>query len=277
MITTIEEPQTKNISIYQDIIATITSLEPADAVYLLGERHASHISNSIFHAGGKQDNKRLSFLYLLIIVNLDNKAAHEWQDQLEAHCKRIIPCTTIVLNTANFQHWVKEGHPFACHVLKTAICLQQSEGFTCDGDTVPVYLPSMGESILAEGLNMYTEFMAAAELFMLRKQNRLACFMLHQATELGLNSILKAGTGFHYRTHNIERLIIYTSLVHEEFFYWINGAEKERKLLHKLQQAYSGSRYEETYAVNAVELGEIMGLIEWLKRYFLKDKRVLLI
>ena len=162
-----------------------------------------------------------------------------------------------------------------CHVLKTAICIQQSEGFINNADIVPRYLPSMGESILAEGLNMYTEFMAAAELFRIRKQNRLACFMLHQATELGLNSILKTGTGFHYRTHNIERLIINTSLVHEELFYWINGAEKERKLLHKLQQAYSGSRYEESYAVNAVELSEMMQLVLQLKKYFLRERRVL--
>ncbi|PVD49618.1 hypothetical protein DC498_24100 [Terrimonas sp.] len=201
MLSAIEETQTKNVSVYQEIIATITSLVPADAVYLLGERHAGCSSNSIFYTGRKQENERLSFLYLLIIANLINKAAHEWQDQLEAHCKKIIPCTTIVLNTENFQHWIREGHPFVCHVLKTAMCIQQSEGFINNAGIVPRYLPSMAESILAEGLNMYTEFMAAAELFRVRKQNRLACFMLHQATELGLNSILKAGTGFHYRPH----------------------------------------------------------------------------
>lgn len=273
MLTNIQQQQ--STAVFEAVSNTIISLLPADAVYLLGARHSACTGNSIFHAGTKERNDRPSFLYLLVVANLNDKAAHEWQDQLEAHCKRIIPCTTFVLYTATFQHWIREGHPFACHVLKTAMCLHRAEGFLCDGDTVPVYLPSMGESILTEGLNMYTEFMAAAELFAIRKQYRLACFMLHQAAELGLNSILKAGTGFHYRTHNIERLIIYTSLVHEELFYRVNGTEKERKLLHKLQQAYSGSRYEETYAVNAVELGEIMELIQLLKGYFLKERRVL--
>lgn len=64
--------------------------------------------------------------------------------------------------------------------------MHQQEGFEMLEEQPAVHLPSMSESILTEDLNMYTEFMAATELFGVRKQNRLACFMLHQATEFGL-------------------------------------------------------------------------------------------
>ena len=258
----------QSTGIYKTVIDTILQLLPADTIYLAGTRHEACRSNSIFNAGAKQESERLSFLYLVIIANLEDKAAHEWQDRLEAHCKKIISCTTIVLDTTAFLQWLKEAHPFSCRVVQQANCLHRSAGYSVHEEALPIGVPSSSESLLAGGLNMYKEFMAAAELFSLRKQNRLACFMLHQAMELGLHSILKAGAGFHYRTHNIERLMTYASLVHEELFYWTHGTEKHRKLLHKLQQAYSGARYDECYGVNACELNEITQLVKRLEGFF---------
>lgn len=265
-----------NNTIYSAVMDTILHLIPADAVYLAGARYTACNSSSIFYPSRKEEKERLAFLYLVIIAKLADKAPYEWQDRIESHCKKIIPCTTIVLSSETFQHWIQQGHPFSFHVIKHGICLQQSAEFQIPELVSPPPMLSTSTSMLAEGFNMYKEFMAAASLFTLRKQNRFACFMLHQAIELGLHSILKAGIGFHYRTHNIERLIIYASLVHEELFYWMYGADKDNKLLHKLQQAYSGARYEESYAVSNCELTEITALVQQLNPYFLKEKRVLM-
>ncbi|MCW3090505.1 MAG: hypothetical protein JWP81_1574 [Ferruginibacter sp.] len=48
----------------------------------------------------------------------------------------------------------------------------------------------------------------------IRSQNKMAAFMLHQAAEHALHTILKKATGLHVNTYNIDRLLRYCTMYH---------------------------------------------------------------
>jgi len=64
-----------------------------------------------------------------------------------------------------------------------------------------------------EGLTKAKEFLASSELYRIRKQHKMAAFMLHQSAEQALQTLLKVGTGYHANIHSIHRLSRDGSLV----------------------------------------------------------------
>ena len=111
------------------------------------------------------------------------------------------------------------------------------------------------ESILNQGINKVTEFLAGADLYRIREQNKMAAFMLHQATENVLHSILKITTGLHFNTHNIDKLIRYCSMVSYNIAdIFSRSNEKNERIFQLLQKAYIESRYKEDYTIRTDEL-----------------------
>ena len=52
-------------------------------------------------------------------------------------------------------------------------------------------------NIVNKGMNKATEFLAGADLYRVRKQNKMAAFMLQRAAEHTLHTILKMKPGLH--------------------------------------------------------------------------------
>ncbi|MGI8581196.1 MAG: HEPN domain-containing protein [Chitinophagaceae bacterium] len=69
------------------------------------------------------------------------------------------------------------------------------------------------KSILKQGINKATEFLVGADFFRIRGQNKMAAYMLHQATEHALHTILKIKICLYLNTHNLDKLIRYCSMV----------------------------------------------------------------
>ena len=106
-----------------------------------------------------------------------------------------------------------------------------------------------------KGINKLTEFLASTDLYRIREQNKMAVFMLHQAAEHALHTILKITTGLQINTHNLDKLIRYCSMVSykiPEIFPRNN--EKNERLFQLLQKAYISSRYDKDYSIGAEEL-----------------------
>lgn len=79
--------------------------------------------------------------------------------------------------------------------------------------------------------------------------------MLHQATEQALHTLLKTGTGYHFCTHSIERLLRYGSMVSYELpDVFPRKTEREKHLFSLLQKAYGDARYKENYAISMADL-----------------------
>lgn len=121
-------------------------------------------------------------------------------------------------------------------------------------------------AIYTAGLNRVEEFLAGADLYRIRQQNKMCGFMLHQAAEQALHTLLEIKTGLRVVTHSIDKLLRYCTMVcpyvYEVFF---TGYEKDKRLLSVLQKGYIDSRYNNSYGIND---GELRYLTEKVKRIY---------
>ncbi len=258
-------------AVFSKLSAVIQNMVATDAVYLLGHRSTSHFYENIYQPALTETPKTVSVVWILVVAALDDKPSYEWQDRIEAHCNRIASTTLLVLDSSIFRQWLVDSHPFACYVTTTAKSLFLKEDFHALNSISKQEQLKDLDACLKKGRSAYLAFRAAAELLLLRKENRIAAFMLHQATEQALHTILKANTGFHYRTHNLNRLFAYTSLVYEELFNYYQPL-KDEKILEQLNKAYSKSRYDEDFSVDAQDLVKLMDIVKSLEAFLLKVK-----
>lgn len=222
-------------------------------IYLLGGTlHCRH-SESIFCDGSPTTQATSDYFLLVLLNSLEGKEQYEWQDKIEQHCSECVPVTVMVMQTSKFDEWLRSGHRFARTVVHSAIPLYKAEGL--------FFSPAQEADTIAEqksiakyyrdGLAKGREFLAGAELFRIRNQYRLSAFMLHQAAEHCLHGLIKAGTGFHAYTHNLDRLIRYGSLVCYQLpDIFPRKTEQDKRLFSLLQKAYGDARYKEDYAID---------------------------
>lgn len=194
---------------------------------------------------------------LILLPNLANKELHDWQDKIENHCSNTMPVTTLILQTSTFIEWLQAGLPFAMAAWQYAPVLYDA-GNICRED-----IPEPRETTNSEdatkqcedGLSKAKEFLAGAELYRVRKQHKMAAFMLHQSAEQALRTLLKVGTGYHANTHSIDRLLRYGSLVaYQPPQLFPRQTEQEKRLFNLLQKAYIDTRYKEDYRITDEEL-----------------------
>jgi HEPN domain-containing protein len=197
------------------------------------------------------------YFLLILMEDFSNKEAHEWQDKIETHCKALTPITTLVLQMNTFEEWLREGHPFATSVQKSAQVIYNNRSSnlpipqTANSDAVTIAI----EKQLTEGLTKAKEFLTGSELFRIRKQHAMAAFMLHQSAEQALRTLLKIGTGYHANTHNIDRLLRYSLLVSYQLpDIFPQKTEEDRRLFNLLQKAYIDTRYKEDYKISNDDL-----------------------
>ncbi|ULT44586.1 HEPN domain-containing protein [Niabella defluvii] len=214
----------------QQLTGIIVQLAHPDKIWLLGHTLRHEQYEGIFHEV-EVGQERLAHCTLLVLLpDLANKEPHQWQDQLEQHCGALLPVTTLVLCTAGFTAWLRSGHPFALHVWRQAPVLYDADNMQIE--IVPeLVAPVNSKEIIKEGLSKAREFLAGAELYRLRQQYKMAAFMLHQCVEQALQALLKAGTGYHTHTHNIERLLQLCCLVVAPIGWLISASYRSGQML----------------------------------------------
>jgi HEPN domain-containing protein len=196
--------------------------------------------------------------YYVLVVIKSSQEANPVQDKIENRCKNFIPTTAIILIENRFDKWITEGHPFARTVSEKAVILygekEKQPLFNADKDVAAV--EKENNEIYTTGLNKAEEFLAGAELYRIRSQNKMAAFMLHQAIEQTFITLLKLKTGWHVNTHNLDKLYRYCCMVCYKLPEIIFGDNKDRnkQLFYLLQRAYVEARYRSDYNVNAFEL-----------------------
>ena len=238
-------------------MTTIQEIVPVDMIYVLGAASNCLQYEGVFAAGETQ-SQNLSHLHLLVLGR-DNggKECFRWQDQIEQACFTILPVTAIILETHTFNNWREKGHLFARKVVEQGK-LFFSEGSlegSLMGKSDQETEKKMLDKQYQDGLNKVREFLAGADLYRIRRQNRMAAFMLHQSVEQALSTILKTHTGYYCCSHNLERLIRLTGMVTgltEKVF--PKNSDPEKKLFSLLQRAYIESRYGEEYVIHFTEL-----------------------
>jgi HEPN domain-containing protein len=251
------------------LVAMITEAVPVEKIYMLGSSLQQQRTESIFMTDAPSCRK-VGHYWLLVLVDKDCGHSDSYvQDKIENNCQHFIPVTVIVLHTAQFNNWLTEGQRFACTVIKIAVLLN-------DSNNIPLAIPNTineeadkkaMEPYCTQGINKVNEFIAGAELYRIREQNKMAAFMLHQAAEQALLTILKRATGLHTNTHNIDKLLRYCSMVNYQIpaIFPRNNDTNER-LFQLLQKAYLDSRYKEGFKINSNDLLNIMERVKQLQQ-----------
>ncbi|SDD77733.1 HEPN domain-containing protein [Niabella drilacis] len=248
----------------QQLTDVIIKTTTPDMIFLLGAMLHRKRSESIFNESAPYSQQLSDCTLLILLPNLANKELHEWQDKIENHCGAILPVTTLVLATPTFVEWLQACLPFALSVWRHAPVLYDT-GHICREDIPELKAPISNKDAIKQwedGLSKAREFLAGAELYRVRKQHKMAAFMLHQSAEQALRALLKAGTGYHANTHSIDRLLRYSSLVaHQLPEIFPRQTEQDKRLFNLLQKAYIDTRYKEDYKITDEELLTLTGKV----------------
>jgi HEPN domain-containing protein len=242
----------------QHLISSINEIVQPDIIYLLSASVYQRRTESIFNDTAPAAHHLSDFCLLILISNKKNRSLPEWEEMIEQHCSKKISVTTIVLETETFKEWFTTRHPFAERVVLTAVALFNNGtiDLALNSDTISeTQVKYADEKYYKNGLSRVEAFLAAAELLKVRKEYNIALFMLHQAAEQSLRTMLKMGTGFHSCTHNIDRLLRYTAMVVYQLpDIFPRKTEEDKRLLKLLQNAYIDARYKEDHAIHIDEL-----------------------
>jgi HEPN domain-containing protein len=241
----------------QKLVEAVVEVAKPDMIFLLGASLYRRRTESIFNDPAPTSQNTSDYFLLILIRDLSNRELHEWQDKIENRCKLIMPVTTIVLQTATYEEWLKAGHRFAVTVWQSAVPIYKSANLFREASKsiAGTGIDMDFEKQFVDGLTKAKEFLAGSELFQVRKQNTMAAFMLHQSAEQSLRTLLKTGTGFHANTHNIGRLLRYASLVSYQLpDIFPQKTEQDKRLFDLLQKAYIDARYKENYKINSDDL-----------------------
>lgn len=235
-------------------------------IFLLGSSLLSRRTETVFLPDAPTCS-HVGHYYVLVVIK-SSQEANSVQDKIENRCKNFITTTAIILIDNRFDKWLTEGHPFARTVSEKAVILygkkEKQPLFNKDN---PAAVEKENNEIYKRGINKAQEFLAGAELYRIRSQNKMAAFMLHQATEQSLITLLKLKTGWHVNTHNLDKLYRYCCIFCYKLPELVFGNNKDRnkQLFYLLQRAYIEVRYRSDYNVNAFE---ITAMEEMAKRVY---------
>ena len=210
--------------------------------------------------------QRVGHYYVLVLVQQQDNTG-PLQDKLENISRQSIPLTALVVNTQTFLQWLQDGHPFACRVQQQAILLH---GDPVEYDESPSSrsantAPGDCQAAQPAALQKVSSFLAGAELFIIRKEHKMAAFMLHQCAEHALLAILKKGSGLRVNTHSIDKLLRYCSMVdHRIPHIFPRHTEQQQRLFQLLQKAYIDTRYKDDYHIHTTDLEAIRSMLRKL-------------
>lgn len=239
------------------LVELIRKIDSVDSIYMLGSTLLQKRTETVFMTDAPS-GRNVEHYYLLVLVSKNSKYAEtDLQDRIENTCRSFIAVTALVLDIEKFTTWYLNGHLFAKTINKIAVILYKSNNCSLpfhkssesEGNTI-----RDNETVETQN-SMVTEFIAGAELFLLRKQNTMAMFMLHQAVEQSLRLLFKKGTGLHINTHNIDKLLRYCSMVSYKIpDIFPRNNERNERLFSLLQKAYIHARYKNDFRVKAADV-----------------------
>ena len=241
-----------------------------DKIFLLGVMAEGQVVNSIFHSADLRGMQATAYFMLLLTRPGERRTEDTVQDMLEQRFRYSLPVHLIVYSASSFYQWLRDGQSFAVRVIEQAPMLYDARitqipppGFCFRED----HLYRQQRQAVC-GYRRSGEFLAGAELYALRKEYNLAAFLLHQSAEHACLSYMLQHTGLKTGTHNIDKLLRYTTMVSNQVsHYFPRSSEADMELFRLLQKAYIHGRYKDDYSISPFQ---IKVLIRRMKKLLLR-------
>jgi HEPN domain-containing protein/predicted nucleotidyltransferase len=189
------------------------------------------------------------------------RAANKWHGVEKAVCRAVkTPVTLLRDSMGFFNDRLSHGYFFYVDVVKEGVLLYDS-----GRESLAAPRKLTVEEAKAKAQAHYDEWFVSAEgaldgheFFMSKNNLRWAAFILHQATEHFLASLLLSLTDYKPRTHDLKDLIkMAAAMEPETLTVFPKETELERLRFERLRKAYTGARYDPGYIITREDL-------EWL-------------
>jgi len=171
------DPACTNSNI-NEVISVILEIVNTEIVFILGTKFITERSVTPFATGAAWQFP--PEYWLLILIEDDEKRHKIFQDYIEKKCADFSVVAPIIKQHSTFQQWLKKGDCFAQKVVKDCSVTYDKnktieEWKILTGSIIQSAAPKHSPL----NLNLFEEYLAGANLYILRKQYRLAIFMFH--------------------------------------------------------------------------------------------------
>lgn len=247
----------------QTILPGLSSFKGVEEIFILGSQTHSASSHTIFSAAAFEDTENIHYLLLALTDTTANNKSIE--EILESKATPATLITAWAVKKSIFLESFNRGDYFAMKVLTEAgkLSADHTAIFSAFRFTEKPMLPPPAVDVW---LNRSNEFIAGAQLYIVRKQPGMAAFLLHQAAEQAYTAIICKATGFRPQIHNLLRLHRYAGFFIPGLLQLFpDHTDKNECLLHRLQKAYIDCRYSETFYLPLKKINELTDKIILLR------------
>ena len=256
------------------LVKTLHQAVAIDKIYLLGIATESLPVNSIFRSFHHGEESASGYFLLLLTRPGEKKSDDVIQDMLEQRNRFRMPVHLIVHPVKAFYQWMEAGHAFAIRVVSKAPLLYNA-GITnlpVPGyDRLQEHLVKL-ETQAQKGYDRSAAFLSGARQFIAKEQYSLAAFLLHQASEHACMSYVLQSTGLRTGTHNIDKLLRYSTMMGNALnSIFPRTTAEDIELFRLLQKAYIHGRYKEDYVISERQILTLANRVEKLVRRFCPD------
>lgn len=237
------------------LIETIVEDASPEKIFLISyyEREENY-SNLLRNV--TQETKKVATYDLLVLID-QNRDLEGLSEFLETRTSIIADTTILAYPIDSINKLIEYGHPYLLGLIEQDCLIYDAnsidlENFASIDTTVDPY---PGKRKYSRALAIAEEFLAAANLHMVRKDNVMAAYNLQQcAVQLFVTALLK-GTGIWFVSEDITRL--------QRYNYWHSAdmmkimqtdEESGSHICRSLQKANFNSRYNHCYQVFDGEL-----------------------
>ncbi len=267
------------LSCLAHIMEKLSAIEGIEKVFLLAEQKNFKTCYSIFTniAPGIECASR----YLFLILVSDSIANRSVENSIEVG-QDCSPVTTWLMKRTAFEKALNDKDFFAVKINASACLLFDSSNpswcHTSSWSSLPMPHTSADLQVHAisidSWLNRSHEFFAGAQLYLLRKQPKMAAFCLHQSAEQAYTAIVFRFMGIRPETHNLLRLHGYASFFLPGLVNLFPDHDSaENCLLRRLQKAYIDVRYSDQFYLSSDKINILCEKIHSLYQFALETSR----
>jgi HEPN domain-containing protein len=248
---------------WPSILSDIKNCLQPIIIYKLASLEKRGITTHIFSESNHTTIGDYHHHFLIVAEDLNHKNSESLQEAIEAKCAPHTSLTCWVIRYTDFLNGLLQGNYFYHSIVSKTAALWRQETVPELPAIFPASIPKPDPSAF---INRARQFLATADLLLLRNQPALAAFQLHQAAEQSLTALVFGKTGYRPPTHNLVRLHGYAQLFQPELSEHLPLHPARDPLLQQLQKAYIGSRYSNDFTIKKTTIEILYQAFEQLIR-----------
>ena len=188
---------------------------------------------------------------------------------IDATNKIKTPHSIIYHTFSYFRHMITEGRYFFTDIKKEGIHLYHTGKHSLGKAKIltPRQRKQIAEDDFKQWFKKAKGFYAAYGFHLDRRDNKLAAFNLHQATESFYSAVTLVFVSYRFRTHDIELLGIKAVSYNAEFAkVFPRDTAEHKKAFTLLKKAYVDARYKKDYKITKKQLEYLAERVKMLQR-----------